>query len=533
MHIRILLVAMLAAGVCASSFRTSQGDEFDKLLNRMWEVYGIVCDGAVYKFGNEPTYFEWMALKIAWCDDEDFKKGLVERIREFPMSSDGYMWSWGEDPRWPPGHALHFANNAKYILGACRYFFWTGDEDFLHSKDTTRVNEQDASAGLSVLEKLRRAMEYQLEVLHGKEGLLRIENGENTGKRGGKPSNYWDNFPMGYYDAYSNIYYYASLLAMAELEEFLGNKERASFLRKTAKLCKEEFTHLFWDDRKGRFIGCVDIDGGRWDLGFTFVNTEAISYGLADKGQAQLVYRWLDGERIVEGDFSTGGDIYYFKIAPRSTTIPVESLGTPFWWESLEGAIMPNTNASYGTHLENGGAIFYTSFYDMLGRIRMGDPDSAFARWSVILEEFKKDELRRDPTNSFGAPWVIGVIGEFPESGLVPTIFVHGFGGLQAHPDYLAISPQLPDQLKWVEIENVVYHGVPLKVRVSKQEIAITALKAFSEPLEFAFNLKNRFYLVKKGDCLPEKMSGDKSGWLHVKTKLLEGEKLLVRRRGR
>jgi hypothetical protein len=338
------------------------------------------------------------------------------------------------------------------------------------------VDETDASAGMTVLDKMRAAMAYQIDVLGGDSGVLRIENGENDGTRGGQPSNYWDNFLFGHLEGYSSIYFNASLSAMADIEDLVGSKFRAGSLRRLQRRSAMEYQRTFWDEGKGRFIGCVDAEGTRWDLGFTFLNTEAVTYGLASPEQARLIYSWLDGDRTIEGDWSTGADIYHFAWAPRSTTLGVEALGEPYWWEGLFEAITvgPGGNATFGEHLENGGAILYTSFYDIMGRIRSGDADSALTRLRVVLDEFAEDELRRDPLNARGAPWVVGIIGEFPESGLVPTALVHGFAGLEARAGGLCVEPKLPAAMPWLEISDVVYAGNRYTVRVAAGGVAVS-----------------------------------------------------------
>jgi glycogen debranching enzyme len=72
-------------------------------------------------------------------------------------------------------------------------------------------------------------------------------------------------------DAYINAYFYASLLAMAEIEEFVGEHETARQYRQLAVRTRERFNETFRDEEKGRFIGCIDVEGNRWDLGFISV----------------------------------------------------------------------------------------------------------------------------------------------------------------------------------------------------------------------------------------------------------------------
>lgn len=539
----ILLVGLVfgadeaGGGVGLEPFRTALGPEFDRLCNRMWQVYGLAVDGAVARFGNEPAYFEWMALKIMWCPDEAYKDEFRRKLIEFPMSADGYMWSWGTQPRWPTGHgSLHFENNAKYILGCARYYLWTRDDSFLSAVDSTTVDERDASAGMSVLQKMRAAMAYQLDVLGGRRGVLRIDNGENDGTRTGDPSNYWDNFRFGYLEGYCSIYFYASLGAMADVEDLAGDRRAAVGLRRLARRSLMEYRRTFWDRHKGRFIGCVDRNGTRWDLGFTFLNTEATAYGLASTEQARRIYDWLDGKRIVEGDWSTGEDIYHFGWAPRSTTVAVEALGSPYWWFDLDGAITvgPGGNANFGNHVENGGAILYTSYYDIMGRLRCGMTGSALGRFLEILSEFAVDELRRDPVNAQGAPWVVGIVGEFPESGLVPTVLVHGFAGISARREGLCVCPRLPEAMPWVEVHDLTYAGARYTIRAARDGVAVSCRSEGQRdlPLEVGGLRPWKAYRVTIAmpgeDKIVRSVRADAAGRLHLSVKCRGGGVILV-----
>ena len=478
-------------GILPSSFFSSLGPAFDEPLNRMWRLFGSVAeqrvidgklDNVVIRFGNEPAFFEWMARKLMWTNDWDYRSGLFSRLRDFAMSANGYVWSWGDRPDWPtdPG-ALHQENNAKYILSLYRYFMWTRYEGFLETRDTrTRTSvsdyqDADISQGMTMLEKMRLAMQYQLNELRGAEGLLVIENDHNTGFADGAPTNYWDNFPFGYKDAYSNAYFYASVLAMAEIEEHVGQHAQADYYRNLAATIWRRYTEEFWDLRKGRFVGTIDAAGRVRDLGFTFLNTEALVYGLGGQREADLIFSWLDGEREISTDTSKGADIYTFRWAPRATTLDVASLGTPYWWKSINDNITvhPGGNATFGEHLENGGAIFYTSHYDILARARYRGADDAWARLGVIMEEFAIDELLRNPSNNVGPRWKFGIIGVFPESGLVPASFLYGFLGIDANLQGLNIRPNLPAALDYGGVRNLAFGDGIYTVTTWKDRVEI------------------------------------------------------------
>jgi len=346
--------------------------------------------------------------------------------------------------------------------------------------------------GRTVLQKLRAAMDYQLTTLKGNSGLAVVIDPKCDGTVDGMPSDYWDNFRFGYKSAYVNIYFYGSLLAMAELETSLGETKRATELLDLAIGVKSEFSKTFWDAEKGRFIGCLDKTGRKWDFGFTYLNLEAITYGLATPDQAKTIFEWLDGNRIIAGDKqkvgdrvtgATGSEIYALAWAPVSTTRAVESIkidGKYWWWHlgdkiTVSGA---GANAIYGEHLENGGAIFYVSHYDLMARLRTFGPDNAWQRFECILTEFRKDQLKRDPKNNRGAAWKWGITGEFPESGLVPATVALGFMGLDATPDALIVMPRLPKALPWLAVQHVDYRGGIYSVFADDTSLRIQCIRA-------------------------------------------------------
>ena len=105
-------------------------------------------------------------------------------------------------------------------------------------------------------------------------------------------------------------------------------------LRRHAAEVKDYGTKRFWNEKTGRF-GTVDLDGSLHDYGFTFLNNEAVYYGFATPEQARSIHAWIAGERTVEGDTSSGADIYHWRFGPRSTTR--RNLDYYFWaWSGPE-----------------------------------------------------------------------------------------------------------------------------------------------------------------------------------------------------
>ncbi|MCU6711976.1 discoidin domain-containing protein [Paenibacillus sp. J5C_2022] len=473
-----------AFGRQGSRFYTSLGDSFDANWSNMFLVYGLAqneltpegnrwLNGPGGILGIGPTEWQlWSAQKLAWTKQTGLKQELLQQMQNVPMDPDGFIWAHAYGQK----HldlSKHYSNNPLYIMGVHRLYMWTRDEGMLTDPlpPLPNLNAPAYPQGVTtLLEKVRKAMLFMLEEQQGNSGLILIDDPDNDGTATAHASNYWDNYPMGYKSAYENILFYGAVQAMVDLEEAAGCQAEAVKLRNLLPIIKASFNETFWDEQKGRYIGSIDVNGIAYDYGFTFLNAMAVMYGLADTEQADMIYGWLDGSRIIAEDTSTGTDIYDWGWAPRANTVAVESQ-QPYWWYSYNGAISvaPGGSATFGNHLENGGAILYTSYDDMMGRLKSsGGADSAFARMETIIAEFSLDELRRDPANNVGAPWTIGIVGEYPESGIVPLLMLDGFLGIQAKPDGLHIKPDLPHSLDYVGVRDVMYQDRIYHIRGSR-----------------------------------------------------------------
>ena len=218
------------------------------------------------------------------------------------------------------------------------------------------------------------AINYVLTNLHGEDGLIIIDENCNDGNNLGKiptnalvddsvASNYWDNLPFGYKDAFEGIKFYNMLNYLVQFETFRGNAQKAEYYKNLMVTAKQKFNDTFWVEKTKRYAGTVDVNGVVRDYGFTFVNTEAITAGLVPEDRAKEIYAWLDGLRIVEGDTSQGADIYNALksggVMPRSNTV---DFGIDNWWHDNGGSQSLSNQAAYGYHVENGGGIMYTEF---------------------------------------------------------------------------------------------------------------------------------------------------------------------------
>lgn len=438
----------------------SAANEVHDLFNPWW-VTERPLSGGMLGMNDASIWSHWHALKISWLDQHDqpgptHAAELWDKLRTVMVADDGCLGVTSNSME-HLGRNRHYVANAIYPAAVAHHYLFTRDE--------ARLRAPDDRYHLSALDKARHAMRYMLEQMDGASGLITVRDPACDGTADSNCDNYWDAWPFGYLSAYENIAFYRAITGMAELEAALGDADASRRYHDLAALTRERYNQVFWDQESGRFIGCIDRLGQRHDFGFTFVNLEALAAGLATPEHADAVLSWLDGSRIIPGDTSTGADIYRWRIAPRSNTLAAEAL--PFWY--LRDYRTPPDNfvrigQSYGENLQNGGAILYTSYYDLHARLRYRGPDDAARRLDAILAEFHRDGLRRVVTNSVGHSHVLGILREFPESGLVPCFFVDGILGLRPCAAGLQITPRLPSDWDRAALSRFSFAGCPYAV---------------------------------------------------------------------
>jgi len=443
-------------------------------LNRLWYErafsYPAPCGPA--------PWIEWSAIMRLWFAGAQ-REGEARGLLGTAVNDEGYVHTWGGSPGWPfPDNTRydtrHFDTNARFILASWRYLAWTHDERFMARQ----------------IGRLRRAMDYQLTTLRGAEGLIVAASGDVNGRHKGVGNNYWDILPFGHLDAFANAVYYASLEAMAQIEELAAGLEpgegaaprEPGFYRALAARVKAAYNETFWDDEKGRYIGCVDIDGKRHDYGFTFVNLEAMAYGLASEQQAGRIYDWMENGVTSSGEADTYSRWVF---APRANTVH-----NPYWDEA--GVEDPKAEGvepwwhfgwrgtSYDEQCQDGGAILYTSYFDLMARSSLLGADNAWQRWTEILGRYREPDrlcggppLYRGEHPQQADPGSVGLDVPFPESGLVPTWFLYGLAGVLPTAEGLHIAPNLPAELPWLLIRNINYRDLTFDLRVTNDEARI------------------------------------------------------------
>lgn len=543
----------------------SAGGESDAALffNAVYDRFSCAggTNALVQRFGNEGTYFEWMADKMMWTADDGYKQELKEKIRNYPQTDNGYFWSWGDSTYWPTGDgSMHYDGIFRYIAAVYDIVRWENSLDVLSLCDDNTVGDNtalDASNGKTVYEKCRLAMDYALNVLDGKNGAITITEKsiyladgktrfdinpdgktlwENTGCYGSGSSNYWDNLCFGNLDAYETALFYHALDGMANIEEMRGEKKNAASYRKLMVLVHEKFDEYFWNPETGRYIACIDTEGNKHDFGLTFLNTEALTYGLGDKEKAKLIFEWLDGERTVAGDTITGSAITDYgevintalgkevitedyEFALRTNTLAIEekqSKDGEYWWFSLNGGINvgEGENAAFTHHLENGGYIFYTLYYELTARAMYQSADSVLKRAEALAKVYLYNGFDSDVGD-----WVEGLDGEFPENGLVCVPLLAEIIGIKPQKDTLFIEPAaLGENFNSLGIDGFVYAGKTVSAELRKDGFTLKSADSLYgiKNLVFKFADGTDFEFVqldKNGDEIKrETLTADENG---------------------
>jgi hypothetical protein len=441
----------------------SSNQTMDNLLNSLLLERVFSFDPV----GVNADWFDWEGTALDWMDTPYLAK-MHDLLENTKLENDsqyyGYVYSWGDQPGWPfPDNTLyntrHYTTNQNYILGIYRYVSWTKNYTFL----------------MEMYPKLNAAMNFLLVHMHGAQGLLvntdRNHEGlgfDANGQWQSLGSNYWDITPFGYKDAYANAYFHGALNAMAEIESFLGNTTAAAYYNGLADLQKVLYNQNFWNQNRGRFIGCIDINGTEHDYGFTYVNMEAIYYGLANASQVYRIYDWMENEPTSSGQLDT---FSAFQFAPRATTE-----------ENLDWC-MSKVQVPFGDQVQDGGSILYTEGYDLRDRGLYLGINNAYNRLQDVLNRYAlPDKLcGGGPRYTGETPQQenaggVGTDLPFPESGLAPASVLEAILGIQSNTTDLILKSILPDALTYMGVHGLYVGGVQLDVNMTSNAITIKYL---------------------------------------------------------
>ncbi len=464
---------------------------------------------------SEASALLWQARRFAWYGDKTNVNVLKETLRDYPIYSNGYVWSSSDSIKHKATGGYVYDTNARYISAVGEIVLWQTEPSFLYEKDTTSNPRLDISQGMTVLDKLELATEYYFDKndLNGggiryneADGLVYILTPENSGLTGGNPSNYWDKHRLGYLDAYNNIAFNEAMVYLSQLYTVIGDDESANKYAEIAQVNKKAINDTFWNENLGRYIGAKDVNNGTRDLGYTFLNLEAVSSGIADSKKTQAILSWLDGDKKIYSDTSSGKDIYKFGFAPRTNTI---SAGT-YWY---------GDEAEYGKHVQNGGASLVTAYYDLEARLK-ADGNEFSQRYKAVIDAYNGGKLKDSISGG--------------EDAAFASMAVYGLFGVSTNGNTLCVQPKLGKYSGSVGIKNIGFGYNSYSFVFSKDAVLVFADSTGAVRLDIGGFEKNTNYTVSMVEdgiyTNNAPFRSDKNGHLVISKRFGENSYLVIKK---
>ena len=440
-------------------------------------------------------------------------------------------------------------NGFNLVEAVKLYYEFTGDKKIL--EDT--------------LNRCRKVAMFMVYNLDGENGLVDLSN--FVGHNGGViadgvsqtiASSYWDVLSLSPKSLYAQVLYYQTLQNLAYLESAAKSENITveapeiklndggtiayefdeAYLQKLAGKVAHEVQKPvdaqnktgFFDTEKGRFIEGFNMHGDVVDYGSTIFNNMVVAAGMATKSQGEKVVSWISGERIIEGDDAVGymGDldeylnygIYDYEFAPRTTTVKNSKQYTSGHYTEA--------NKAYSASCQDGGAIMFTSYYDMQARIQTRGVDNAYNRlkgirdWYLKVYDFAQENgyggaqfYRSYYSSEVGIPLqgmnVAGSLGldsEFIENAIVYAIVPFGFFNLESKSaKTLSVTPMLPKELSFWRMENLKFNGVLYDLEAGDDYVLLESVRGNTSGMKCVITLSTQSeapQVYSNGKLLPE-----------------------------
>ena len=443
---------------------------------------------------------------------------------------------------------------------------------------------RDLNALEELMPKARKAMLFMLHGMKGESGLINLDfycghngigttinaDGSVTTHAGeGIASGYWDTLALPEINLESNAYFYTCLKEMAELEavckkygiktEKVTVKNRAigepaveydydsaalyalldnvasKFSQDVQPVQKSDGRYTnnggLWNPETGRFaLGIREDTGEIIDHGYVLFNEQAIVAGLGTEEQRLSVMRWINGDRTVEGDLSAGSDIYFYEFAPRFTTADCISQFN-FCLAKLnfgEESAWKTYGSLFSRQVQNGGAVIWASYYDLVARAKVLGADNAYKRLGEIVSWYNKVKANteregtaffenyyynvemygdnggngyfvRQAANVDGAG-AIGVDSEFLENVIFVRAIPDALFGMETRSaDLISFTHDLPKGAGYLRADNLKFGNAVYSLLMTENSMEITALTGAvykDAAIEFSFAVPSGDYKV-------------------------------------
>lgn len=383
---------------------------------------------------------------------------------------------------------------------------------------------QDKEYIKAILPKLRKAMSFYLNCAYDENGSLIDLSKFFVGHDSlvmpghGIGNGYWDIQVEDNINFYSNLYFYRALKAMESIESLAADynieaempsvygadnktvfkyNQTAQSLGAIAEKLRKSIQRNFWNEETGRFCLALGTANEKLDYGWTTYNLEAVASDVATPEQAKSIMDWITGKRIVETDTAKGADIYKWEFAPVINTL--DNQDKLYWpWDPLP----------YGVQLQNGGAVLFMSYYDLVARAKVYGIDNMYDRFKQIQKWYDKvakaggtgQRFYYEYYSNLAEPIVlegwsgggqIGIDTVFMESSILYSVIPDSIYNLNVIDDKtVQITPEMPANLTFFKLENLKFKDIKFDLSVGKSFVQINSVrgKVENEKIEVIMN---------------------------------------------
>jgi hypothetical protein len=235
------------------------------------------------------------------------------------------------------------------------------------------------------------------------DGLIKYPSTGNFGDRpvgNRRPANWWDTINYGHEDAFANALAYRACRMFADLARRLDHSGDAQFFDDKAARLRAAYAPAFLDPATGVLAGWRSADGQLHDYWFTFIQGEAITYGLLDDKTANSVM-----DRLL----AKMNDVGYtrFDIGLPGNLVPVKK---------GDYIIQPSASEVFGVpqrddgsdgfqFYENGGATGCWAYYTVAALYKLGRVEDARRIMHPLLEGYARGEFQGFGPNGMSRDW--------------------------------------------------------------------------------------------------------------------------------
>lgn len=393
----------LNVGDVVSEDETKLISNFNKSENTFYgsgnaeKIQKLVNDTAVFSGEQEQnqnnSLLHMFSSAYAWNSSFSGIESVKNAVRDVPMLKNGYVWSTQDSKKSDITGTYLYDTHASFIKAVCEICLWEGDTSFLASVDETDSGDKDISKGMTLRQKLEKATDYYFDSsdpygggirYNDEDGLVYISTLGNDGTPGGNESNFFFTYKFGYLDCYNNLLFCDAMQSLSKLYKLSGETEKSEKYATISEKSKEAINNTFYDSEKKRYIGYIDVNGEKYDSGFTAINLMAIDVGVAQGERAEKINEWIFGERKIKDDSLDSSKISS-GIYTRFSTLEANDST----WDTLGGKYLLSADASFGSFWLNGGNSMLSSYYKFK---TSGEKAKLFSK---MLEEYSSGNLKR------------------------------------------------------------------------------------------------------------------------------------------